>query len=342
MSIKQRIKQKIKNLYMTISLQYRKIVNLEQAISRLERNLNIYQTRNQNMLWILMGTQNCNQTITESQKNFWIGYPRADGDMRTIQRANLYLITRMTEICNELGISFWMHGGSLIGAVRHQGFIPWDDDVDVGMLRKDLEVLIEHLENDGTFQISMAYHNDETFSRAYQFKMRDEEFCCFIDIFVFDYYPGDRATFSNIFHSTRGQMVAEFLHRNEQPQPEYLSWHFAKYNDEVHSTIGGIFEKYLSAINYREKSEQIYYSIENYPFPYPLMKLDDIFPLIPVQFEDIIVNIPHNANFYLKGYGDYWQFPRDMGKPAHLSYYEPHITYLEKMIGQHKEMQYEN
>lgn len=331
------IKQIVKKIYTLFSPQYRKICQMEQAVGRLERQINIYQARNQNMLWLLMGSQLGSQTIAGSQKKFWLNYPKADGDMQIVQQANLYLISCMSRICEELGISFWMHGGSLIGAVRHQGFIPWDDDVDVGMLREDLEVLIDRLKDDKFFQISMAYHDDEKFSRAYQFKLRDEEFCCFIDIFVFDYYPGDQATFTQEFQSTRSDMVAEFLREPVQKEPEYLSWHFAKYDDYAHLKLDHIFDKYLEMIQYRRKNNFIYYSIENYPFPYPLMEMDDIFPLVSTKFESITVNIPRNFALYLKGYGDYWQLPGDMERPSHFGYYAPHISYLESIICQHKE-----
>ncbi len=326
-------KQKLKKLYAKLFPQYKKLLYLEQRINAIEKNINVYQTRNQNMLWLLLGSESCGLTIEDAQKRFWINYPKAIGDLRTIQRANLYLISELIKICNDLGISFWMHGGSLIGAIRHQGFIPWDDDVDVGMRRKDLLILMEYLKTDEKYTISISYHDDGTFSRAYQFKMRDVEFPCFIDIFIFDYYSGTHDNYEKAFHGERGKMVNEFLELPVKPKPDYIAWHMASYDPEKHRAIAEIIDKHLKNINgYQDNGEYLYYSIENYPFPYPLMKCDDIFPLVSVPFENIEVNIPSNFKKYLVGYGDYLQIPKDIGKPAHLYYYEPHIQYMEDFL----------
>ena len=52
------------------------------------------------------------------------------------------LFREFTRICEELGLSYFAVQGTLLGAIRHGGFIPWDDDIDVGMLRKDYEVFL--------------------------------------------------------------------------------------------------------------------------------------------------------------------------------------------------------
>lgn len=327
-----KLKQKIKNLYSTISPQYRKLLALEQVVRRTEQNMVKFQARNQNMLWLLMSERTKHLSIEETQKFFWANYPKATGDLKSIQEANLYLIRCLLDICTELDIIFWLHGGSLIGALRHQGFIPWDDDVDVGMLRKDLDILVKHLQEDEKFQVSLAYHDDHTFSRAYQFKMRDESYCCFIDIFVFDYYSGEPENFSKSFHSIRNEMIHNFLNMPDKPVPQYISYRFSKYDPSCCYKIAKIIDDALGKIAYDAGGDYLYYSIENYPFPYPLMKIEDIFPCVTVPFEDMVLNIPANSLLYLKGYGDFWQLPRDMERPAHFSYYEPHIDYLKEYI----------
>ena len=57
-------------------------------------------------------------------------------DMKEIQ---LELMDELDRVCREQGITYFLAYGSLLGAVRHGGFIPWDDDIDVGMLRPDYE-----------------------------------------------------------------------------------------------------------------------------------------------------------------------------------------------------------
>lgn len=326
------LKQMIKKLYAAVSPQYRKILALEQIVHRTEQNMIAFQARNQNMLWLLMSEKANHLSIEEIQKIFWINYPKATGDLKIIQDANLYLIRCLSDICSKLDITFWLHGGSLIGALRHQGFIPWDDDVDVGMLRKDLDILMEYLKVNKKYQISMAYHDDHTFSRAYQFKMRDESYCCFIDIFVFDYYSAQPEDFSKLFHTTRNEMICNFQNMADKPTPQYISYHFSKYNPSDCYKIARIIDNALEKVEYKTEGDYLYYSIENYPFPYPLMKAEDIFPCANVPFEDMELNIPANSLLYLKGYGDFWQIPKDMGRPAHFSYYEPYIDYLKGYI----------
>ena len=63
-----------------------------------------------------------------------------------IHEVLLILLDELYRVCRILNIDFYMLGGTLLGAVRHNGFIPWDDDVDVGMLRKDFDILFENRE----------------------------------------------------------------------------------------------------------------------------------------------------------------------------------------------------
>ena len=63
--------------------------------------------------------------------------------MNEIQKIEYAILQEIKRICDENNISFQLSGGSVLGAVRHGGFIPWDDDIDVGMLRPDYERFLE-------------------------------------------------------------------------------------------------------------------------------------------------------------------------------------------------------
>ena len=57
--------------------------------------------------------------------------------LREIQLGELGVLKKLKEICEEQGLRYFLFFGTLLGAIRHKGFIPWDDDVDVGMPRED-------------------------------------------------------------------------------------------------------------------------------------------------------------------------------------------------------------
>lgn len=67
-----------------------------------------------------------------------------DSTRKKIWAIQLDLARELTRVCNEINVKFFLHAGSLLGAVRHHGFIPWDDDFDVAMLREDYEKLLKH------------------------------------------------------------------------------------------------------------------------------------------------------------------------------------------------------
>lgn len=62
-----------------------------------------------------------------------------DGKLEEIKRIELDMMAEIKRICDKHGIKYFLVGGSMLGAVRHHGFIPWDDDLDIGMLREDYE-----------------------------------------------------------------------------------------------------------------------------------------------------------------------------------------------------------
>ena len=71
--------------------------------------------------------------------------PPATGKLRLLQDGNTVLLALFARKCRENGLRYWLDYGTLLGAVRHRGFIPWDDDLDASMMRPEYDRLLELL-----------------------------------------------------------------------------------------------------------------------------------------------------------------------------------------------------
>lgn len=118
-----------------------------------------------------------------------------------------YLLEEMVYfdyICEKNELTYFLFYGSLLGAIRHKGFIPWDDDIDIIMPRKDYYKLIEVMKDDVRYEV-VSMHNNDCFTAPLA-KMVDRktklvqnygykekvELGIYIDIFILDGLPEDK------------------------------------------------------------------------------------------------------------------------------------------------------
>ncbi len=123
-----------------------------------------------------------------------------------VKYAQMDLLLELDRICKKWDIPYFLSGGTLIGAVRHDGFIPWDDDIDIGMLRQHYDRFKEacQTELDPSYILS-SWHNDPHSPNSF-FKLKirgthyTESICAdskmddsiFIDIFPYDNAPSNK------------------------------------------------------------------------------------------------------------------------------------------------------
>ena len=125
-------------------------------------------------------------------------------EMKKLWAVELDLLVEFDRVCRKHGITYFADSGTLLGAVRHKGFIPWDDDIDVAMFREDYRKLVRVAEQEFQhpyfFQTpysdpglvmggSRLRNSDTTLISDFENHRPYQNKGCFIDIFVLDYVP---------------------------------------------------------------------------------------------------------------------------------------------------------
>lgn len=123
--------------------------------------------------------------------------------LKKMKALELSMLASFVEVCRKLSLRYYLVGGTLLGAVRHKGFIPWDDDIDVAMPREDYEIFLregqkhlpEHLflqclATDPAYAMNFAKIRDSrTTLVEYAVRKYPMNHGVFIDIFPLDFYP---------------------------------------------------------------------------------------------------------------------------------------------------------
>lgn len=270
-----------------------------------------------------------------------------DFTLKRIQEVELEILKDFMDICDRHGLDYFGIAGTGIGALRHHGFIPWDDDIDVAMPRDDFEKLLPLVEKEmGDKYLIMnaeRYPNYPLMTtrmtmRGTKFK---EEALKNIDaplgIFL-DLYPLDKVS-DNPKEARRQARDAWFwskiliLRSIPFPMLGFSGW-----KAKIIHAICGLAHLVLSILhvpktwiykkayeaetrsNHYTKTKNLDFFCDTTPYM-DLYAVKDIYPLRKLPFEDVELNFPHNLHNNLTGmYGDYMQLPPEEKRKNHYPY----------------------
>lgn len=134
-----------------------------------------------------------------------------------LRQIELKILVKIDEICRTHGWDYSLCGGTLLGAVRHKGFIPWDDDIDIAMPRKDYEIFLKYLaEHSKALNLNVVSSKNSkhyaylaakvcdasTIMEEMNFERSESEMGVYVDIFPIDGL-GDKAEAKAHFNATR-------------------------------------------------------------------------------------------------------------------------------------------
>lgn len=253
-------------------------------------------------------------------------------DIKIIQDKILSILKEFISICEENNLTYYALGGTLLGAVRHKGFIPWDDDIDIGMPREDYEkfqkiapnLLPSHLK-----MVNNPLNLDITqlVDKKVVIKFVNSESNAFIDIFPLDGYP-EKASFSARVHSFRVLFQRMLCKISVLDQLE----------DKDRGTLENLIVKISKTLRIQKALPKdalvgsLHKVIQNYDFNNSRYvgnvlgryREKEIVPReyfrdpVPLKFEDIMINCPTKFKEYLTEiYGDYMKLPPEEDRVAH-------------------------
>lgn len=225
-------------------------------------------------------------------------------DLRNAQLRMLEMLKYVDKICRENNIKYWLSSGTCLGAVRHGGFIPWDDDVDIEMCADDfvkLRKVIESqsdcpykwqdMESDPSYSLPFAKLRD-TKSLVNEIDGRDQKYVyngIFIDIFVIT--PSNSLKMRNF----TSYLYCGLIHRVGFTHSirKFIKNHFIPVLEVFqHIHTKGVYRHISGAYFFKERYQ------------------DDFKEVSYVKFEDTTLPVPVNYHHYLTTiYSDYEKLP---------------------------------
>jgi len=225
--------------------------------------------------------------------------PTSDPELRVMQECDALLLLVFDRFCKKYNLTYWLDFGTLLGAVRHKGFIPWDDDMDVAMPREDYNKLLELLKQEfgnGDFNIRER-KPAETIGFGYQ----HEKTGVWLDVFPVDAIPNCE-DISVIENSLAERLYKYRKFYNKHHNSDVIGYYAAKRKSIIEDEFAG------------KGDHTILYTGAEFSYSLYLTRdASDVYPLISVTFEGNTFPAPQNIQAYLRRlYGNnYMGFPKE-------------------------------
>ena len=317
---------------------------INQKIQRLENendNLRkmLVANKETNELYFFSLFQKTNEDSLETHKRFFKNMPKAYGDLRILQLGLLKLLKSFDTICKSLSLTYMIQGGTLLGAVRHQGFIPWDDDIDLLMTREECEKLQKHLKNNKDFRITLAY-DWYVQCRQIRFRTTDNKNPCFLDIMLYDYGQSDDTyNWDKEWLEKKARIYEKMLKENPEIVHAWEKEGCINSSTPLGEKVGELFKKYYDSQIDKNTTKDNYTSLDfgldnitshfNRTFIKNLM-----LPVVKLKFENFEVPAPKEYELYLKRqYGNIYEIPKNLGSQfKHLDQGNINIEAIQKYL----------
>ncbi len=255
-------------------------------------------------------------------------------ELRACQMKQLSILEEIDRICAKHRIDYWIDSGTLLGAVRHGGFIPWDDDIDICMLAEDLD----HFKQVAPAELppSMVLQSKETFPESKEpiVKVREnnslyvepgDDFSAnypkglFVDIFPFVAYPTVSRKFCRRYGRmfTRSRAILRKPHRYSLRSVAELFWFGGQY---LMSRVA-----WWGVSAFRSRDQYLSFVLENNGYGI-MHRRECIFPLSTMTFEGKDFPAPRDPDEYLRDlFGDYMRIPPPEQRHIHAVFMLPQL-----------------
>ncbi len=317
MSIREKLKKVLPS--------YRTERRMKEAMEELRQELREMDKKQEYLFWLSQTRPG--ETMQQAKERLMPQLPRATGRLRNIQLAENHILRRVKELCDANGLGLFLIGGTLLGAVRHRGFIPWDNDVDVGMLMPDYLKLRELLAKDPELSLEY-YYNYEVGLRMSKVKFRAVD-VFWIDIIVFDRIDATPEKAEAVWEESVRVNTAFSRQIRELTEPLRDSYPGRPTpNPALDGRIAALAAEQAAAFPGIGEGAYFFGSLDT-PFwardPRGIKLYSRHFPLCKnaVEFEGVFYDAwDHYEEALTDFYGDYWSLPRSIS--------EPHSTELDE------------